>query len=419
AWSRNQTSWRLWLPASIPLAVGMLLKGPLIFLVYYVLVVAILHFERHKKELASPWHPIAFAVALTPFLVWSLLFLDKTSNAAHSAWEVHSGAVTWAHEIMLRMRFGEISFGKWLSRVAGSFAQFLPWLLFFPLLWNKRLFDGSEEKTLTFARAAKFAVPAVLILIDAMPATKARYSAPLIPIVVLAFGAITARIAVGGKMESSLKKIVYCAIATTACVSVFLLLSLLWLKFASMGALGIDESKISAFLAALKGMQLAPPLLSVVVAVAAFIIYKKHSNSLNGTPELILSATFAMVVGICVFLVFIHPLTKATRHYARNTANYIDAFTSEGAVVCGVGYVGEEPFTAHLKSSWVMVDKVEDLKTCPEVFVLSEDSLEDLERFSKKNALREVERKKIVYKKDHFYQLVRFEQEVCKVAEPQ
>jgi len=403
AWSRGWNDWRLWLPASIPLAAGMLLKGPLIFLFYYAFIGCVLHFEGRKKELGSLWNILSIVLALLPFLIWMSLFLQ--ADQLDDIRKAHSNASTWYREISMRFKFGEITFAKWLTRVLGSFAQLLPWILVFPLLWIKPPLARLKPKPLVFAKAARFAGPAILILIDAMPATKARYSAPLIPLVAIAAGLIIPKITIDVKWETVVKKITAVFFVIAFAISSLLLLAALVLRTISIDK--VDSLKTRMFAAAFESIPLGMILATVAIAAVAFFLFRNKADEIKGTTGITLTVVFTAALFINIFLVFFKPLTGMSKHYARETATEINTFTPEGATVCGVDYVGEEPFIVHLKRKWIMIDKLENLKKPATVFVLADKFLDDLSVYKRKHSMQEASRKTIKYKKRHFYNLVR------------
>ena len=264
-----------------------------------------------------------------------------------------------------------------------------------------------DDKQRIFAKAAGFAVPVVLILIDLMPATKARYSAPLIPIAMLAVGLVIPKIAMDAKWKITIEKSVGILFTTLLALSLLFLAAFLLFKYAAFDF--ADQAKFLPYITVLKSMSFIPPLCSVALAILAFQLFGKLNEGADGFHSVVLSATLAMVVGVNLFFVFAYPLSKVFRHSARETAERIDAFTPDGGVVCGVGYVGEEPFVAHLKKRWIMVDNLGNLSTPVDVLILSEDALKKLKAYEQRCGSREVKRKSIVYKKDHFYHIVALE----------
>ena len=159
AWMARRSDWQLWIIPALPLAVAMLLKGPLALLFYYTLVVTLLFREKGSKKMISLWHILGVLTTILPFLVWSYYAKHNIPNASIGHASSGQGQMSvWMREISMRFNIHSISYGKWMEHVAGGVAQFLPWLFLFPLLWVKKIRLMFSDKQLVVMDGLRMSV---------------------------------------------------------------------------------------------------------------------------------------------------------------------------------------------------------------------------------------------------------------------
>jgi hypothetical protein len=405
-WSRDASAWRSWTLPAIPLAAGMLLKGPLILLIYYLFVFAVLAAAKNKKALLAPAHLAGIAITIIPFLIWALASHPATPPT-ESAESAGMGS-TWIREMAYRFHFGEISFGKWAGRVAGGVAQFLPWLLILPFLWlAKNTWKNASEKENAFMTGAKTTLVAVFILINAMPATKARYSLPLLPIVILAAAFVAANTHMRGKWLNAAAKTLAWTLTAVFAADIMTATAFLAARADILPYLDKLPADTAEAIRALPWWNIVTP---PVAAGAAMVILHRKRNPGNNSTKLAL--TIAALVALSLNMAFSYFVPLNPKHYARNAAAAIDEFNAGNATLAGLGFMGEEPFTAHMRSKWRMVDKLEELDAIPVTLVLGVDRTEELETYKKTAGAREIRRKRVNYK-SHRYIAVELQENKC------
>jgi 4-amino-4-deoxy-L-arabinose transferase-like glycosyltransferase len=178
-YSLNKRGFYLWLPSATILGGALLLKGPLALLVYYVVVVSVLHIEKRLGELFSVKHFISVALMLAIFGVW--LYFVYSSPFYQQDIEALSG--TWTKEIFSKFNPSQMEFLKWGRKIAGALAGMLPWLLLIPVIRIKSLDAPQKQRHLNSALFKSIIILSCIILI--MPGLKVRYLLPVYPLVIL------------------------------------------------------------------------------------------------------------------------------------------------------------------------------------------------------------------------------------------
>ncbi len=178
---KNNNKFIAWIVPMIFLGLGMLTKGPLILLVFYVFSFSFLKQKKQLKQLIKVPHLLGLTICVLIFCSW-WLFIDKGQSGGASS--------TWSKELLMRLNLSGISFSKWLSRFSESFIQFLPWLFFIFAMFNKSLREKvfscfyNDQKVIFKAGIYGFLIP--FALINLMPLAKPRYTFPVLPSVLLA-----------------------------------------------------------------------------------------------------------------------------------------------------------------------------------------------------------------------------------------
>ena len=173
AYAGGRGGFRLWLPPALALGFGLLLKGPLVLLFYYVTVLAVLWRDRALRKLAEPGHWLSAAVMMGIFLAW---YLHATGDLPDRDDGDISG--TWTTELLYRLDPRNLDAGKWIRSVFGSLFAFAPWLFFLPQLWIRADEPAASVPNRGMDGGGRRALVTLFSLINLMPATKPRYLMP-------------------------------------------------------------------------------------------------------------------------------------------------------------------------------------------------------------------------------------------------
>lgn len=186
--SLGHRGFSLWAWPAVALGFALLLKGPLALVVFYVAVLMVLRSAGElRREALGRGHWAGVAIALGMFFAWVVAREYLAPLAASSA---KLGLFeTWKVELTQRLFANSdggrpFRFGSWIEKVFGGIGSFLPWLLFWPLLWMPRYVGALADKGngATFVRAGRWAVVVLTAMVLAMPLTKARYLLPVFPL---------------------------------------------------------------------------------------------------------------------------------------------------------------------------------------------------------------------------------------------
>jgi 4-amino-4-deoxy-L-arabinose transferase-like glycosyltransferase len=178
-WSRNSPGWLLWIAPSVVLAFGMLVKGPFILLFFYCVVVAVLYYSRRMKSLFSIWHIIGLGISLLPFCVWLWLAFQRTSASKMST--------QMTGQLLIRI-IGNPDIRYWGNNFVREFITFLPWLVFLPMLWSRKVTSRIAPQYEAIFRGSRLGIVIGFCVISLMPKMEARYTMPLIPLVSVLLG---------------------------------------------------------------------------------------------------------------------------------------------------------------------------------------------------------------------------------------
>jgi hypothetical protein len=177
--SHNINGFKLWLFPSFFLGLGLLLKGPMILLFFYIVVFSVLINEKKIGKLLSFSHILSLIFCLAIFFTWHYL-ASKAMPQSES--EKISG--TWSTEILYRLNPENINWGKWIRNIFGGLLGCLPWILFLPLT-EKHGQTQSNEFQARYNSPLLKAIGVFFLLTALLPATKARYFMPAYPLIIL------------------------------------------------------------------------------------------------------------------------------------------------------------------------------------------------------------------------------------------
>ncbi len=171
-----QHPYRLWLPGSVLLGAGLLLKGPLILLFYYTVVLGVLWAHRDLKVLLKPAHLLSILLMLALFALWAIPALGTARSAA--------AETTWSSELTGKIRHPWDPLG-WLHAALGAALNFMPWLLLVPSAWRQQRRGSDTSRTFT---GLWMAAGVSLVLLSLMPGARPRYTIPLVALTCIPLG---------------------------------------------------------------------------------------------------------------------------------------------------------------------------------------------------------------------------------------
>lgn len=171
-WARDGSRWALWIVPSLFLAAGMLTKGPLILLFYYVTVISVLAYAKRMRALASLPHFVAAAVCLGLPLAWAYL-ASRQDEGSQVTTQI-------SRDMMERILLGDFAWLQWGKCVLGSLGKFMPWLLLVPALWKREFVALLSESELAVFKGGRLGLCLSFAATALMPGTKARYVVPVI-----------------------------------------------------------------------------------------------------------------------------------------------------------------------------------------------------------------------------------------------
>ena len=357
--SVGREDWRLWVPAGVALGLGMLFKGPLILLVFYVTACAVLRRRRSPSLLWSPGHAAGLVVALGIFSSWlaARAVWGETPDLAAAAVSKATGEgdmwrIWWIELSQRILPLGQndrfFSFNRWLRGFVGGPALFLPWLALVPLLWVRA--DRSADEGIS--RGLRDALVLLTILILAMPLTKARYLLPVFPVAAFALALLLERL-------------------DAVCPPVVLwwrrlLLALRWLLpllalagIAGLAAPWLRRSPLSSRLISLAALvtwqQVLLSALALVLAVL-FVAWAGRSCPRPATVSSCMTVTVAALVVIMLFWQIFHAPLEQSREIMRSIARRAVAGLQAGDALGTVGISPGKPLHFYLPATARLLD---------------------------------------------------------------
>ena len=171
----------LWGTVGLLTGAGLLLKGPIILLFLYGLVLPVAIVTGRGRELRRPGPWLGLALAAAVFLVWVLLAMREAPPEAM--------AKTWFSEISEQASASDgMNLGHWLVKLVKTLGNFMPWLLLLPLLWMPSAKSAIAPPWWNLFRGCRWSLAACFCLVFFVPGSMPRYSMPVIPLASLLLG---------------------------------------------------------------------------------------------------------------------------------------------------------------------------------------------------------------------------------------
>ncbi len=349
--SKDSGRFALWLLPAIPLGISLLIKGPLSLLFFYATVIGVLASQKKLKRLLTFGHLLGILLCLGIFFLWAhkILLVDSPKSA--------SAATTWWSELKLQLESGKFGISLWLKRVAGSIANFAPWIIFCPLMLKpSRLLK--DQRQLEIFRGMLVSCIVCLLLINLMPGTKARYSMPLLPCASLMAGMLIA----GISQSSAILKI-----WKTANFALFILLAFVLSLIAVIAAFGrfcavsvpelLTAPLIGEPMQAFRETSGIFYFVCLVLAASAvlFAVSLRKSQpktALEENSPLDLATTFCLLLVHCSIAFSVTGPFVELFEEQKKTAQALDRQLEDGGKVLACR-VGVEPLFFYLRSPYV------------------------------------------------------------------
>lgn len=398
SFSAGSRGLKLWLFPSILIGFGLLMKGPIILMFFYVLIICVLHKTQELKELYSPAHIIGILAMLLIFFLWALN-LDALNSPSGGA------TTTWKHEVLDRMNPIGIDYGHWAQSIFHSAFFFLPWVIFLPLAWSRELAFESSLKENIF-KSSRTALIINFAIVNLIPDTQARYSVPLLPLFAYVCG-----IAI---LSGDNKKFLLKAWRTFLLVLNNILIILIFLSSILLHS-GLLE-KIIAQSNTLKSNALFPfstpafftTLLFFLIAIYAYFLVFKYRDSLYNVYNLCMATLAQTILFMLLFFIIVIPFEQMfdkKKYFAKNINEAVPE--NIPIYVLNVGY---QPFLYYLREPNKSIYNFESLSKTTEYVLTNESTYSQMLSELKKtpslfNGRQFCEIRKIKYKKYNYYLL--------------
>ena len=183
AWRRDaatgaKPAWCIWTLPWLFLGFGLLTKGPLHLLFFYVVVVAILVCAGRWRDLWNPAHLAGVVLMLAIFSVWAVPYLRQTT--------ANGVGGVWLAQFQGRMEVNEtFRLQNWLLNTPRGLVNFLPWAVLLPLVWRRvpepdAPVSADAALDLAILRGLRWGVGACFLLVSLAPGGQPRYTLPLL-----------------------------------------------------------------------------------------------------------------------------------------------------------------------------------------------------------------------------------------------
>ncbi len=284
---------KLWIiPASI-LGVGLLVKGPLILLFFYLVVLSVAISEKKAKELLRYEHFAGIALMCLIFLSWAF-FINSPKTQSHQM------ASTWLNEIMMRFKAGDMNVILWGKRVLGAVMGFLPWLILIPFFWSRKWVSNIEDRHLKVFTACRLAFVLSFLIVNLMPGAKARYSYPLFCLAFILLGwLLSVQPGLPSVAEKIWKRILLVVLPLVASVSLFCLVLVVLNYFNFFSTI---SPKVAEIFGPLRNLTLVFSISasSMISAIYAYSVMRKRSL-ISGYVMLV---PLSGLTGVCIMFVY-------------------------------------------------------------------------------------------------------------------
>ncbi len=290
AWTASERGWSLWLGPCLMVALGLLLKGPLILLFFYVPVVCVAVAARRLRSVVAWQHGVAVVLMLLPLIAWVLAALAGNPDM--------NLARVWEGEMGSRYAVQSLDVAGWIGGIMKSFVDFMPWTLLLPIVWLPNALQRMPESQRRFTKALRVAVVLCFVVISSMPGVRSRYYMPLFPLLCLLLATTLEQWDSNAVIRLVWRRLV--VIVSTIVAGITLVASLL-VPTGGLVAL-LQRLHITLQLEVVRGLHAWRwPLISVVLALGVCGgLYRARRRLVSAQDLAVASALLVMTVGLGV-----------------------------------------------------------------------------------------------------------------------
>ncbi|MEY2536837.1 MAG: hypothetical protein QOG67_577 [Verrucomicrobiota bacterium] len=167
-WEQKRSPWLTWIVPWLFLGLGWLAKGPVLLIFFYIMIVAVVWRSKRWKELIHPAHFLGVILMLAIFAAWAIPFI-KLSGQSRTM-------TKWANQFLGRTAPESFHFRVWILGIPRAIGQFLPWVLFLPILRFDKFRDENQQR---LARSLMWSFVVPLAGVSLLPGSAPRYSLPV------------------------------------------------------------------------------------------------------------------------------------------------------------------------------------------------------------------------------------------------
>ncbi len=303
-WSGSVLSrFKLWIIPSLVLGAGLLLKGPLILLFFYLVVLSVIISEKKLKELLRYEHFAGIALMCLIFFSWAFFINSPQQGQSQQM------AGTWMNEIAQRFNSEDVNVFLWGKRVLGAVMGYFPWLVLLPFFWNGKWVSNIDCRHRKVFIACRLAFVLPFIIVNIMPGAKARYSYPLFCLAFIMLGwLLSVQPGISTVVGKIWKKILFFILPLISSISLF------FLAVAALNYFNVFSAvspKIEGLLAPLKNTAVIFPIFvsSVLIAVFAYSVVNRRTL-INGYGMIVVLSGMTVACIVLAYAFFILPAVR-------------------------------------------------------------------------------------------------------------
>jgi 4-amino-4-deoxy-L-arabinose transferase-like glycosyltransferase len=213
--SQDGSKWALWIIPCMVVGFGGLVKGPFIAMFFYFTVLAVLLYEKRIKDFFAIQHIIGIVIMAVMTFGW---LYAASLQAPVNAMAADMWGQFITHTIVA---------GRWYAQFLNflkSLVGLLPWLLFIPILWDKKSISCIESDKMGLFKGCRLGLVVGFAVICLMPGTEARYSMPLLPLASLLLGWMISMYKLSNRVWKNLLLVCSCVLCLSAIAGVFTLM---------------------------------------------------------------------------------------------------------------------------------------------------------------------------------------------------
>ncbi len=356
--------WLTWTIPFIVIGFGLLLKGPMILLFFYVVVISVLSSYKSKKELLSFRHFIGIILMLGIFFSWFAFVYQKSESSGDPTM-----ASIWSHELLLRFK-DNINPFKWAGRVLSAIGTFAPWLIFIPFMWKKEWIEAIDEKDRFLFKACRFGAVLGFVLVCLMPGTRGRYSMPAFAFLSIVLGWFLSC----QKDRLSIEKIWKLIISYLFSILViFFNLSALSIIISTLVNI---PSKLAEIMNSFKSpLALSTLLFGLIIVNFTISLFFRRRNETAGFEKLIVHSSLMIVCAVLFYSVIILPIIPINPNYRLIGAD-INQKTEKNAEIWAFK-VTSEHFLVYIRHPVKHIYKLHDLPDNARYFLLEKSQYDE------------------------------------------